>query len=148
MAWPGPGAWPRRFRAIRGLHVAFCDSGQQCRGGFRLPGTRAVGRNNHAPIRDGADRRLRARRLLDAYWLGAIRRGFCIYPPGRRRTLHADSMDQGNHPDHLADVRGDHDLRICGKSAIGIAAFGLAGTDSRLPENPPHHFLIWATKSR
>ena len=60
-----------------------------------------------ASVRDGADRRLRPRWLLDAHRLRAIGRGLRIHPAGPGRALQAGAMDPGDDTSHRQDSRRD-----------------------------------------
>ena len=55
-------------------------------------------------LRDGADRRLRTRRLLDAHRVRAVGGGVRVHPARRGRALHAGAMDHGDDAGHPSDL--------------------------------------------
>ena len=74
---------------------------------FASRGLHGLDVNRPEVLRDGADRRLRARRLLDAHRLRAVGRRLRVHPARRRRALHARSVDQGDDAGDSPDD-GDH----------------------------------------
>ena len=69
-------------------------------------------------VRDGADRRLRARRLLDAHRLRAVGRRLRLHSARRRRALHAGPVDSRHHARHSHDARRAHRADLSGESPV------------------------------
>ncbi len=101
----GAVAWAQ----FSGATVALRDTRQQHRGGLRVARARDLRPPGAPPVRDGADRGIRARRLLDAHRIGAVGRRVLVHSARRGRRLHADPVDQGNDPGDSRDVRAHYD---------------------------------------